>query len=276
MSIGKYLVRLGGECANMLEFEKVVRFFCKESVYCFTSDIDWAPEWAIQQTLNIFNELEVPLTPFITHNSDAIKQQYEKTGKSQYVALHPNFLPDSSHGNNYIEQIDFVTRLWPDAQCFRGHTFFDNYLISQEFYNRGFKYDSNLCLFLHPYCTPLQHESLIRFPVFWEDDVHWKKYPFKLEAIKRYIEIPGLKIFNFHPLSTALNIPSPDYYQKHKFIYRSTEEPEDFNKYTFKGNGTLTFLEELISYLQKKNARFYYLHDLFQEICERFSREDYI
>jgi hypothetical protein len=258
----------------MIDFEKVTRFFNNESIYCFTSDLDWAPELAIKETLTLFNSLEVPLTPFITHNSDTINKYYGKNRKAQYVGLHPNFLPNSSHGNNYMQQIDFVINLWPDAKCFRSHSYFDNSKITHEFYKRGFRYDSNICLFLHPYCTPLRHQSdLIRFPVFWEDDAHWERYPFKLNTkdFKKYIDIPGLKIFNFHPLNTALNIPSSDYYKKHKFLYhKKIEEPADLLRYKFKGAGVQTFLENLISYLKKKRVRFYYLHDLYLSLCEKF------
>lgn len=172
-----------------------------------------------------FCQLEVPLTLFVRHHSEVIKQQYGKQGKSQYVGLHPNFFPNSSHGTNYIEQIDFCQKLWPDAKCFRSHGFFDNSQITKEFYARGFRYDSNLCLFLHPYCTPLRHGSgLIRFPVFWEDDAHSEKgLPFKIDAIRRYLDTPGLKIFNFHPLSLAINTPTTEYYLKHKFLYKTQD-----------------------------------------------------
>ena len=39
---------------------------------------------------------------------------------------------------------------------------------------RGVKYDSNVCLYLQPDLAPLHHwTGIVRFPVFWEDDIHW-------------------------------------------------------------------------------------------------------
>jgi hypothetical protein len=243
-----------------------VNFFRKESICCFTGDMDWSPEWAIQEMLEIFEKLEVPLTLFITHNSEIIKKRYGKRGKSQYVGLHPNFLPNSSHGSNYIEQIDFCQKLWPDAKCFRSHACFDNYLITKEFYARGFRYDSNLCLFLQPNCTPLHHCSgLIRFPIYWEDDVHSEKgLPFKIDVTRKHLDLAGLKVFNFHPLNLTLNTPTTEYYFKHKFLYQKLDA--DWRKYAFEGIGERRFLEGVISYFRKKEMRFLYIDDLFNEL----------
>ena len=75
--------------------DKSILFFQKKSFFVFTSDIDWAPEWAIRKTLDIFKSFDIPLTPFITHESEVIKREYANVEKSRYVGLHPNFLPNS-------------------------------------------------------------------------------------------------------------------------------------------------------------------------------------
>jgi len=258
---------------TVTDFTRIVNFFNKETVSCFTSDLDWSPEWAIQEMLRVFDKLEVPLTIFITHHSKVIKKIYGKPGKSQYVGLHPNFFPKSSHGTNSLDIIEFCQKFWPDAKCFRSHGFFDNSKITKEFYARGFKYDSNLCLFLHPCCTPLRHSSgLIRFPVFWEDDTHIQKgLPLKIDIIKRDVETPGLKIFNFHPLSLAINAPTKEYYAKNKFLLKA-RSASSWRKYVFDGTGERTFLEELISHLKKMGVHFYYLDDLFRELPELAER----
>jgi len=252
---------------TFMDFVKIVNFFNKETIFCFTSDIDWSPEWAIQEMLSVFDKLEVPLTIFITHDSEVVKQTYGKQGKSQYVGLHPNFFPNSTHGTNLLDVIESCQKLWPNAKCFRSHGFFDNSQITNEFYARGFKYDSNISLFLHPHCTPLHHSSgLVRFPVFWQDSTHSQKgLLFKIDVMKRHLDTPGLKIFNFHPLSLAINAPTIEYYLKHKFLYK-TRNAWSWRKYVFEGIGERTFLEELISSLKKTGVRFYYLDDLFKEL----------
>jgi hypothetical protein len=71
-----------------------------EPVYCFTCDIDWAPEWAISDTLSFFSERALPLTPFLTHSSAALNERYDRPEMRRRAGLHPNFLPNSSHGRS--------------------------------------------------------------------------------------------------------------------------------------------------------------------------------
>ena len=237
-----------------------------EPVFCFTSDIEWSPEWAISKTLDLFDHYGVPLTPFLTHESKEIREHYGGSEMKPRVGLHPNFFPSSSHGNTLSEVIDFVCRLWPEAISFRSHSFFDNSHITDAFARRGFRYDSNLCLFLQPNCVPLQHGSgMLRFPVFWEDDTHFGKgLPFDLDIIKNRLESPGLKIFNTHPFLLALNIPNSDYYAAHKYLYKN-DDAKSWRKFVFGGKGVCTFLEDVLDYIGTRGYNVTYLYDLFLE-----------
>jgi len=78
----------------------------EQPVFCFTSDIDWAPEWAISETLRFFEDIRTPLTPFLTHESKAIREHFGETEMSLRVGVHPNFLPSSTHGRTPSEVID--------------------------------------------------------------------------------------------------------------------------------------------------------------------------
>jgi Polysaccharide deacetylase len=239
----------------------------KQQVFCFTSDMEWTPDWAIAEMLALFDRYEVPLTPFVTHESQVIKDRYTPEDMQQRVGLHPNFLPGSSHGNTTDEVIDSVRRFWPAARGFRSHSFFDHTHITAAFVQRGFKYDSNLCLFLEPECRPLRHASgLLRFPVFWEDDIHFgKQLPFELATIRSHLDRPGMKVFNVHPLLVALNVPTADYYQSSTPLYRSFD-PETWRKSVFNGAGVHTFLEELLQYVKTHDVRLAYLDHLFCEV----------
>ncbi|MDQ7062680.1 MAG: hypothetical protein Q9P90_00370 [candidate division KSB1 bacterium] len=248
-----------------MDWHRINAFFQRESIFCFTTDLDWAPEWAIQELLDIFYGHDVPITAFITHSSEAIKKASTIWNDRLDIGLHPNFLPGSSHGTTLQEQIDNCQKFWPSARSYRAHCFFDVAQVSEEFVKRGFLYDSNLCLFLQPFCVPLQHWSgLIRFPVFWEDDVHYKKgYEFKISLIKRQLFSPGLKVFNFHPFNLALNVPNLEYYEKSKFLYH-TNELEAVEKYAYKGEGEKTFLLTMLELLQSSNHTILNLRQLFE------------
>jgi hypothetical protein len=184
------------------------------------------------------------------------------------VGLHPNFLPNSTQGTQPDEVIDFVCKLWLDAVCFRSHSFFDHTHITMAFKARGFLYDSNIGLFLQPNCVPLSHGSgLLRFPVFWQDDTHFDMgLPFDLEAIKPYLDTPGLKIFDVHPLLIGLNVPTRAFYLEHKVLYGTSQDNDLWRDYIHRGAGVRTLLLDILDYIAQKGYETMYLHDLYSRL----------
>lgn len=234
----------------------------REPIFCFTSDLDWAPESMIEETLEIFKKYNVPLTPFITHRSEAIERCYEGE-KAKYVGLHPNFLPNSSHGKTVDDVISHVIGLWPGARCFRSHNYVDSLVIAQKFYEKGFRYDSNLCLYLEPHVVPLHHATgLLRFPVFFEDILFLDKNedgvsrPYLLSPLV----VSGLKIFNFHPIHVCLNTPNVEYYLK---VKSQVYEHRDWASLVYHGIGIRTYLEMLLGFMQDKEK--VYLDELYEK-----------
>jgi len=241
-------------------------------VVCFTTDTEWAPEWAIDEVLSFFRERDLPLTPFLTHSSAVCTGCYGRRGMRRRVGLHPNFLPNSSHGKTCDEVIDAVCRLWPEAVGFRAHCFYEDSRTVRALKEHGFLYDSNLCLFLQPNCVPLLHHSgLVRFPVFWEDDVHFaKRLPFEFGLLRRYFEEPGLKVINLHPLLLALNVPTPEFYAANKHL-NGNPDPDAGRKARFGGAGTRTFLEELAEHVLKRQVVAVYLDELYEGLLRGVS-----
>jgi hypothetical protein len=236
-------------------------------VFCFTTDIEWAPEWAIAEILSFFRERDIPLTPFLTHTSAVFEEHYDRPGMRGRVGLHPNFLPGSTHGTTSEEVIDAVFRLWPDATSFRCHCFFDDTRTVLELKRRGLRYDSNLGLFLQPNCVPLLHNSgLVRFPVFWEDYTHFRKgLPFEFGAFQQHFDGPGLKVINVHPLLFALNVPTIEFYTSSKHL-NDDPRPQSGAQVRFRGAGSRTFLEELADHVLRNGRAAVYLDDLYHTL----------
>lgn len=113
-------------------------------LFCLTSDIDWASEYAIEDLLVIASRFGVRPTIFATHPSPVL-QEYAGRGLVE-IGIHPNFLPGSTHGSVPGDVIDHMCGLFPGGKCFRSHTFVDHSHITKELYRRGIRYDSNLCL----------------------------------------------------------------------------------------------------------------------------------
>jgi len=242
----------------------------EDTVYCMTSDLDWAPDWAVSALADRLEASGLRWTPFVTHRSAEIEARFGAQGLRRRVGLHPSFLPGSTHGGSVDEVIDHCRSLWPQARSFRSHSFVDSTPIAMAFASRGFDYDSNLCLFLQAGIVPLSHCSgLIRFPVFWEDDIHYKRgLPCTLESLRPHLDSPGLKILNIHPLLYALNVPDLRFYQAHKHLVGECVAEKALRE-AFAGDGIRTLVDALIEFVGEKGYRCASLDELYQEYTGR-------
>ena len=231
--------------------------YAAEPVFAFTTDLEWASEEAIADTFGLFDDYGVPLTPFVTHDSNAVREHFASPDLRPRVGIHPNFLPQSTHGGNEADVLDTASGLWPEARGFRSHGFFDNAHLTLALRQRGFHWDSNLPLFLQDQLVPLAHFSgLVRFPVFWDDYIHVHKgLPFDLREICSLFATPGLKVINVHPLHLALNTASPEQYRRSKSL--------PLNATRFEGSGLRTLLTQLLDFVRERSFPTEYLDDLF-------------
>lgn len=219
----------------------------RQPAFCFTSDIDWAPESMIDECLGRFRSAGVPVTPFVTHRSEVLARAFR--GRESEAGLHPNFGPQSTHGTSIDSVVDHVVDLWPAASAFRSHGYQDSSLISHTLYERGLRYDSNLCLHLQPNLVPLRHwTGLTRFPVFMDDSViAFRGEQWGLDSFIESLRTPGLKIFNFHPVHVCLNTPVYSYYEE-----RRSRANDDWRGLVFGGAGVRTLLDELLAFVARE------------------------
>lgn len=230
--------------------------------FCFTGDLDWAPESMVNKIISFFDKEGIPFTPFVTHSSESIKRNYKDT-KDKYVGLHPNFVFNTTHGKNIGEIVSNCIQFWPTAKCFRSHYYVDSLLINQHFYSRGFKYDSNLCLLLKEKIVPQSLVSgLLRFPVFFEDILYVDKIGvYDLEYIKNRLLSGGLKIFNVHPVHFCINTPTVEHYTKNKHeLYLN----EKWKTHVFGGKGIRTLITDIMDFIKEERINPFYLEELYQ------------
>jgi hypothetical protein len=218
-----------------------------QPAFCFTSDSDWAPESMIEECVAVFRSAGVRFTPFVTHRSEAMRRTFR--GCEHDVGLHPNFNPGSTHGDTIGGVVDHVVALWPEACAFRSHGYHDSSLISHTLYERGLRYDSNLCLHLQSNLVPLRHwTGLTRFPVFLDDSVvAFRGEGWQLDSFVDKLRTPGLKIFNFHPVHVCLNTPVYSYYEE-----RRSRVSDDWNGLVSGGPGVRTLLEQLLGFVKRE------------------------
>ena len=249
-----------------------VRAYTQEtSPLCFTTDIEWAPDWAIRDLFKLADEHGVPLTPFLTHPSEYLTNRYATRDAVSRgdVGLHPNFLPGSTQGATVDEVITTTKALWPDAVSFRSHCFYDDTRMVRRMAESGFRYDSNLFAFLQPMLAPLLTVAqTVRLPVFWEDDVHsGNQLSWDAGILRAAFETPGLKIVNVHPLRVALNVPDEGFHESHRRLWNAVDV--DARAEAFRGKGTRTYLAELFAYASAGARPPVRLGDLYAQAVDR-------
>jgi hypothetical protein len=245
-----------------------VRPYIREtSPLCFTTDIEWAPDWAIRDLYELADQHGVPLVPFLTHRSDYLDRRL-RDGTPD-VGVHPNFLPGSTHGATVDEVIATAKALWPAAVSFRSHCFYDDTRMLRKMAEHGFRYDSNLFAFLQPMLAPLRTVAgTVRLAVFWEDDVHsGAGLSWDFGGLRTAFDAPGLKIVNVHPLRVALNVPDEGFAESHRRLGSAVDV--DARAESHRGQGTRTFLADLFAHATSGGRRPVQLRDLYEQAVER-------
>ena len=242
-------------------------------VFVLTGDIDWASEPCIEDFLGVLDRFGVKPVLMATHVSPVVSQRAAE--ERIELGLHPNFLPGSTQGDTLDAVIRHLFGIFPEATTFRSHCFVDSSQIAAAMLERGLRYDSNLCLYLQSNLVPLCHQSgLMRFPVFWEDDVHWAHGgSWRVDDMIDQFLQPGLKVLNFHPFSVALNIPDGAFYRANK-KHTTSASTTDLERLRHRGDGARTFLIDLLQRLQKLGHRFYTLGEIYRMIAGRSRTAD--
>ena len=232
-------------------------------LFVLTSDVDWASDPCIEDLAQ--QSAGRGIRPvFMATGASAVLDRLSDGGQAQ-IGLHPNFNPGSSHGPDIPSVVSHIRALYPSATTFRSHSFADSSQITTAMQELGLRYDSNINLHFQDNLEPLRHASgLLRFPVFWEDDVHcllggtWD-----VDDVIEKFQTPGLKILNVHPIYFALNVPTAGFYHDVRSLAASLT-PDDIARRRFAGKGTRTFVLELLDRLRAAGHRFYTLDEAFE------------
>ena len=84
-----------------------------------TFDVDWAADWMIDRCVGICRRAGVQATFFATHPSDILSDLARDPLFE--IGIHPNFLPNSTHGTDPARVLGTCLDLVPDARAMRSH-----------------------------------------------------------------------------------------------------------------------------------------------------------
>ena len=174
-----------------------------------TFDIDWAPDWMIDDIAERLVEANVRATWFATHQSAAVTRLLDNPAFE--VGVHPNFLAGSTQGSTPNEVLDTMRGWFGTATVVRTHSLFQSERLLQLMTDTyGFKIDCSIYLPLARGAGPhkVRYSSggaeLIRVPHVFQDNMfmiaghRWSAEP-------AWLRSAGLKILNFHPVHAWLN-----------------------------------------------------------------------
>lgn len=217
-----------------------------------TTDIDWAPDYAIESLFELIESNNLKITAFATHKSDLLNQSSEFLE----VGLHPdNTRPDLKYG--FTKKISDLKDLYPDSVGLRCHRNFFGQNISDLALKSGIKYDmstfmwKNLFLQVHS-----DYNGILKLPYYWEDGIHIDlDQPLDVSGVLS--NYPGLKILNVHPMFLYLNAPSN---ALNKNPFRNIDDltkvsKSYFEEFIFKGYGIRNLFEEVIFEINKKGIK---------------------
>ncbi|HET7230034.1 MAG TPA: hypothetical protein VFJ16_08540 [Longimicrobium sp.] len=174
-----------------------------------TIDLDWACEAAIEETLDAFRELRVPVTVFATHHSPRVEAALDELE----VGVHPYFAPDSSHGATIDDVVSHVLGLPHNLAAFRCHRFASCNGSREALARAGFRISSNVCTDLEVLPPFADRYGCLEVPIFMEDGGFlFRGHPLAIRgSLARGLEQPGMKVIVVHPMHFALNTPHFDY-----------------------------------------------------------------
>ncbi len=203
-----------------------------------TFDIDWAPEFILDELLALLTPLKLPFTLFCTHASPAVRRLRDLPNCE--TALHPNLMDSNDEDMGLGE----LHGLFPDARGLRVHRLYYHSGLLSIFHRRGFNYFSNDLMFVQPALEPYYDWSgLVRLPIFWEDDIHATVTPGSYDLAGLSLDKPGLKVFNFHPVHLYLNT---EHFKRYASCKDTLSDQERTSLSRFDGRGCRTLFEDLV------------------------------
>jgi len=205
---------------------------------CVTVDLDWAPDFMLEDLRSLLHGSGLPVTFFCTHRTPAVEALIGLPGCE--AGVHPNLL-DARPAE---EILDELRRLFPGATGVRNHALFFHSRLLPLLLDAGFRYLSNDLMFLAEGLAPWHDWSgMVRLPIYWEDDVHCLYFGERFELELLRLRTPGTKVLSFHPVHIFLNTRDMLDYEGCKGLIR---EPATALAWRQGGRGVRTLFLDLL------------------------------
>ena len=207
-----------------------------DNSFVMTFDADWAPDYIIEDLVELLNEYRVKGTLFCTDYFPN-PSQYLETG------IHPNFMSDSTQGDTVDAVIQNLLER-ASCRCVRTHRFFWYSDLLNIFAKYKILVDSSLYLPLQQYLQPSRYKEIYRIPVWWSDNLHLEKEFTDIRSIDNFYS-HGLKVLDFHPINIFYNTAS---IKMRSHIYEDHKKNALVNNKSFYNRNRLGIRDIFISF----------------------------
>jgi hypothetical protein len=225
-----------------------------------TLDTDWAPDFAIDMAAQMLIDASVKSTWFVTHWSPAIQRLAARADLFE-LGIHPNFLPNSSHGHNTKEVLRHCYDLLPAGKSMRSHALMQSTPIFQQVAaDKKITIDSSIYMprveGLRAFKVRLHGHEITRLPIFWEDDLETEQSVPAWRLSQISLSQPGLKIFDFHPIHLVLNTSNLEAYSQIKKVAPQLKnlQEEQVQRHVQPGYGAKSLFTEILSRLASRRS----------------------
>lgn len=226
--------------------------------FALTTDVDWAPDFCVEDVLELVAGAGLRVTAFATHRTGPLV----RPPSFVEVGLHPDTTRPGADGIR--RKIPDLLEIYPDARGLRAHRNFFGQNVAQLARASGLDYDASVLHWRQPFCqAEIDQYGLVRMTYNWEDGIHADRgLPWSLDWVP--IAGPGLKIFNVHPIFIYLNCPDDDYRRRVVKDYPDlTSAPRSaLAPCVHDGYGARRFLIDLLAELKGSGARSVWLREI--------------
>jgi hypothetical protein len=233
-----------------------------------TFDIDWAPDFVIDDVAARLIARSVKATWFVTHASPAVSRLAARPDLFE-LGIHPNFLPGSDHGSTPADVLRHVMRLVPNAVSVRTHGLVQSGAILDDILTHTpVTVDSSLFLPRMPGIQAVPYwrrgtRTIQRLPFFWSDLAEAERDEPEWSLAPLLDNGPGLKVFAFHPIHVYLNSSDDSAYRrlKERVSRLADAVPAVVAPLRQPGAGTNSMFEEVVAHLAR-TGRSACLHEI--------------
>ena len=225
-----------------------------------TLDVDWAPQFVVEDVAQLLADRGVAATWFVTHDSPALEALRSERDLFE-LGIHPNFLPGSTQGTSPDEVLDGLLALVPEAVSVRSHRLVQSAELFATMARRPqLEIESSTFLPRMPGVRPVVQRSeggqLLQVPFVWSDDYEmledepcWEPEPL--------LALDGLAVLAFHPIHVYLNLASLRDYAALKRRLPAVAEAgrRELEELTRPGEGARTLFRRLLDALAPLETR---------------------